>query len=195
MPKKTSVKLAAESFMDDATQVLAFFTETAVLKEAHAIWCADYSILRLYLEFETLMLKTLIGAINNDTDTLSQSSGFSFPKHLSQDVCTYLVIGNGYFDFKGRDGLIKTIKRFVPKGHYLLDVVRDHKYKDDLEQLIALRNFAAHRSRQAKKKAADATGVKKMGSSGAWLRVHNRFQLIVEHLKELAKKIRDKAPY
>jgi hypothetical protein len=195
MPKKKSVKLAADDFCRDATEILAFFRDTAALREPNVSWCADYAIIRAYLEFEVLMLKTVVGAVNGDTSTLFQSSGVNFPKHLSEDVCTYLVVGTGYFDFHGRDGLLKTLRKFIPQTHYLYKIVKSSRYKDFLEQLCALRNFAAHRSKSAKKRALAATKAAKIGSAGAWLRVDNRFEEIVSALIDLSKKIKRAAPY
>ena len=62
----------------------------------------------------------LKGAINNDTSTLSQTVNIEFPKSLSDAVCEFIVTGGGYFDFKGRDGLIKTLKDYVPSNHYIV---------------------------------------------------------------------------
>jgi len=195
MPKKKSVKLAADIFKDNVNEIRKFFAGTDGLNEENKNWCADYAIIRLYLEFEVLMLKAIVGAINSDTDTLFQSSGIKFPKHLSEDVCTYLVVGNGYFDFKGREGLLKTLRKFVPKTHYLYKTIKSSKYKDALEQLSALRNFAAHRSRSARKLALAATKSNKIGSAGSWLRVQDRFEALLTLLTDLAKRIKHAAPY
>jgi hypothetical protein len=195
MPKKKSVKLAADVFKDNVDEIQAFFAGTVGLNEEYKCWCADYAIIRLYLEFEILMLKAIVGAINSDTDTLCQSSGVKFPKHLSEDVCTYLVVGTGYFDFRGRDGLLKTLKKYVPNTHYLYKIIKSHKYKDALEQLSALRNFAAHNSGSAKKTALAATKATKIGSAGSWLRVQDRFDVLTALLTDLAKKIKKAAPY
>jgi hypothetical protein len=195
MPKKKSVKLAAGAFIDNVKEIRGFFDGTEGLNDDYKQWCADYAIIRLYLEFEILMLKALVGAINSDTETLFESTGVKFPKHLSEDVCTYLVTGTGYFDFKGREGLLKTIRKFVPKTHYLYKVIKSHTYKDALEKLTALRNFAAHRSEIAKKTARDVTKANKIGSAGAWLRVGDRFETVLLSLTDLAKKIKKEAPY
>lgn len=195
MPRKKSVKLAAVSFSSNAAEILTFFNATSALREEHASWCADYAIIRAYLEFEVLMLKAIVGAINSDTSTLFQSSGVRFPKHLSEDACAYLVVGTGYFDFKGRDGLLKTLKRFVPETHYLYKIIKSSKYKGSLETLVALRNFAAHRSESSKKRALAATQAEKIGSAGTWLRVGDRFEELVSMLIRLAKKIKKDAPY
>jgi hypothetical protein len=195
MPRKKSVKLAAQRFSEAADIILEFFEKTQGLQEEFHSWCTDYAVIRLYFEFEVLMLSTLVGAINNDTETLSQSLGFDFPKHMSQDVCTYLIIGTGYFDFKGRDGLIQLIKAYVPDAHYLVAIVKDAQYKDSLEQLSALRNFAAHQSAKAKKAAIKAIGGERIASSGSWLRRQDRFKTLCESLKKLAHDIEKKAPY
>lgn len=195
MSRKKSVQLASKVFYRNAEQIVNFLSGVSGLKDSYRVWCTEYGIIRLYLEFEVLMLKAIVGAVNNDTKTISESSGLSFPKHLTQDVCTYLIIGNGYFDFRGRDGLIHTIKEYVPKDHYLTKAVKNDKYKTALEQLIALRNFSSHRSEQSKKAAVTATGAVKIGSAGKWLMVENRFVSIVDSLTDLAEEIESGAPY
>jgi hypothetical protein len=90
----------------------------------------------------------LIGAINNNTVTLATKTGFGFPKHLTDEVCEFLIVGNGYFEFKGRSGLISKLKEYVPDDHYLVKIAKKPKYKDTLDQLYSLRNFAAHESKK-----------------------------------------------
>lgn len=195
MPRKKSIKALAKGYVSASDEVVAFFNATASLKDEYSQWCADYAIIRLYREFENLMLGALAGAINNDAATISTTVGFKFPKHMSDNVCRYLVIGTGYFDFKGRDGLIRTAKEFVPDAHYLVTVLKDAKYKDALERLSAFRNLAAHDSEKAREAARKAIGSKKIGPVGAWLRSQNRFTEISDSLKALAQEIEKKAPY
>jgi hypothetical protein len=195
MPRKKSVKRAAKHFIKQTDKVVEFFQRTKGLQADYHSWCTEYAVIRLYGEFEVLMLSTLVGAINNDTETLSQSVGFDFPKHMSQDVCTYLIIGTGYFDFKSRDGLIKVIREFVPETHYLCEVVKNSAYKDSLEQLSALRNYATHQSTKAKKAALKATGADRLKSAGVWLRGQDRFIGLCDTFKKLANEIEKRAPY
>jgi hypothetical protein len=155
----------------------------------------NYAIIQLYREFENLMLDALVGAINNDSTTLSDKTGIKFPDHLNNAVCQYLIVGIGYFDFKGRDGLIRTVKQFVPEDHYLVDVVKNGSYKTALEQLCALRNFAAHESSKSKQEAKKVTNNQRIQSSGSWLKTNHRFEQIQKTLKELAEEIKQKAPY
>ena len=196
MPRKKSVKRSARTFQEKANEILEFIQKArAHLSEKHISWAYEYAIIRLYREFEALMLDALVGAINNDTSTLSERTGIRFPKHLTDEVCRYLIVQDGYFDFKGRNGLIKTLKRFVPKDHYLVEVVSRDDYKEALEQLSVLRNFAAHASTAAKTKAKKAVQQHRMPDAGSWLKKQNRLETIVENIKNLAHEIEKKAPY
>ena len=154
MARKKSIKKSARNFRSKAAEVEAFVAAREVgATGEHASLLYDYAIIRLYREFESLMLDTLVGAINNDTATVSAQMGITFPKHLSDEVCEYIITSGGYFDFKGRDGLIKVLKKFVPESHFLPTIVKKSAYKSDLEQLSALRNFAAHHSEQSRRAA------------------------------------------
>ena len=196
MPKKKSIRKSADKFKQEIDEVLTFLEATSKGQtKRHVSWLYDYGIIRLYGAFEEFMLECLIGAINNDTSVLSERTGYKFPKHLTDEVCRYLIIGDGYFDFHGRDGLIKTLKKYVPSSHYLVKKIKDDKYKDTLNQLSALRNFAAHRSEKSKNAALKAIGGKRISTSGAWLKGNNRFSSIAKKLKELADEIGDSAPY
>jgi len=194
MPKKKSIKLAVQRFDDAADNIMDFFRGTAGLKEEYNCWCADYAIIRLYREFENLMLDALAGAINNDARTISSTVGFTFPKHMTDNVCRYLIVGTGYFDFKGRDGLIKIVKDFVPGDHYLIKILKDSQFKSPLERLSGLRNLAAHESEKAKEAARKAVGTK-IGSAGSWLRTQDRMEALCNSLKKLSSEIDKKAPY
>ncbi len=155
----------------------------------------SYAVIRLYMSFEHLMLQALVGAVNNNTATLSARTGISFPKHLTHEVCEYLIAGDGYFDFKGRSGLIQRLKEFVPEGHYLVRVAGDQKYKAALDYLSVLRNYAAHGSEIAKKRAKAVLNTKKFASAGAWVRIQGRFGGLTARLIDLAREIEAGAPY
>lgn len=197
MPKKKSVKLVAARFMTDADALLAYeqVIAEASLGDEHLSWSYDYAVIRLYRSFEGLLLGSLSGAINNDTRTVAKHTGISFPAHMSDDACDFLVTNGGYFDFRSRSSLIKELKRFLPGNHYLVKTVKDSQYKDALERLSALRNFAAHNSRQAKTSAKKALGVQRLRSSGAWLKKQNRFGQLVQKLKAMATTLEREAPY
>jgi hypothetical protein len=196
MPRKKSVKKSATDFKAAADAVAGFVDAARQnLTAQQASWAYEYGVLRLYREFEALMLDALVGAINNDTGTISDRTGITFPKHLTDEVCEFLIIGNGYFDFKGRDGLIKTLKDFVPTDHYLLIAVKKDKYKACLEQVSALRNLAAHNSEVSKSRAKDAVDQDRMTDAGSWLKSQNRLEDMIDRLKELADEILAAAPF
>ena len=114
---------------------------------------------------------------------------------MNVDVCEYLIHGDGYFDFAGRDGLIRTIKKVVPTAHWRPTIVSDAAYREPLDKLSALRNFAAHDSAVSKKRALQAIGQERMASSGAWLKIQNRLDAICTSLKAMAARLEAAAPY
>ena len=196
MPKKKSVRLCAQEFRRDAKKLIKFCRSAEKrLSDAHVSLAYDGAIINLYAAFERMMIGALTGAINNNTSQLSATAGVEFPKHLTDEVCEYIIIGNGYFNFRGRDGLIGEIKRYVPDSHYLVQTVKDSKYRTSLNRLCALRNYAAHHSKASKKNALKSIGQKRMGSAGSWLKRQSRFQELVSSLVKLSKEIEEGAPY
>jgi hypothetical protein len=170
--RKKSIKKSVDDFQASCDAIDAFVMELEAkgLAAQSVTWGYDYAIIRLYREFESLILDCIVASINNDTATLSATTGVKFPKHLTDEVCEYIVVGDGYFDFRGRDGLIKTLKRFVPDTHFLVTVTKNDKYRDSLEKLSALRNYAAHESAQAKVRVLETVSQERIGSAGAWLK-------------------------
>jgi len=194
--RKKSVRKAASDFRDKTEEIKSFCSETrAGQSKKHISWIYDYAMIRLYREFESLMFDALVGAINNDTSTLSEKTGYDFPDHLKEEVCRFLVTGSGYFDFRGRSGLIGTLKNYVPNDHYLVTVVKKRKYLMPLKRLTALRNHAAHSSTKSKRAALNAIGQQRMRTSGSWLKSQGRFFSLADRLQELAQEIEDEAPY
>ena len=196
MPKKKSIKKSVENFKGDLRDIRDFVEQAkkGSPPKQFMTYAYELAIIKLYTAFERLMLDAIVGAINNDSTTLSNTTGVDFPKHLTDEVCEFLVVGTGFFDFKGRDGLIRLLRRYVPSDHDLVITVKDDAYKQALERLYALRNFAAHESSVAKRGAKAAVKCK-MGSAGSWLKCHGRFEAIADRLERLADNIGSAAPY
>ncbi len=196
--RKKSIKRAASTFRDNVDEILSFTQRgkaSGTLTDMDESWCYDLTIIRVYREFEDLMLSCLVALINGDSTTFSSHKKRKFPDHMNVEVCEYLICGDGYFDFAGRSGLISTIKKVVPAAHWLPNMVRHAAYTDALDRLSALRNFAAHDSAVSKKRALEAIDQERMSSSGAWLKKHGRLDTICISLKDMAQQIENAAPF
>ena len=195
--RKKSGKKASEAFKKHVQGIEEFLNENdfSSFSDAHITWVHDYAIIRLYREFEDMIFNCLVAAINSDTQQLSRTTGVNFPRHLTDEVCAFIIIGDGYFDFRGRDGLIKTLKGYLPVDHYLVEIVKKDDYKETLDKLSALRNFATHNSKLSKKRALEAIGRQRLASSGAWLKKQNRFGEMLDSLGRLADEVHNEAPY
>ena len=197
MPRKISVKRASFKFHKqvEAIEQFVHIVDNCGLSSEHRAWCYDHAIIRMYRNFEELMLTTITAAININPATISHASGIRFPKHLSQGVCRYLVVGRGFFDFRGRDGLIKKLRTYIPEAHPLVRIVGSRGFKQSLERLSALRNFAAHDSIQAKRSALTASGQRRLKSAGHWLLKNKRFSKLTQDMKLIAIALNASAPY
>lgn len=197
MSRKKSGKLAAQRFKETLARIEEFTHEidAGSLGRQASSWAYEAAIIKTAVAFEHLMLDCIVTAINNDTATISARTSIAFPKHLTDEVCEYLVTNGGFFDFKGRDGLIRKIKGYVPDDHWLLQVVREAQYKDPLERMIALRNFAAHESAASKRQVLAVVGQQKIGTAGSWIKCKGRFPDLTSALGTLADEIEKKAPY
>ena len=217
--KKKDLQKSVKDFKKSVKEIEDFVKhcQKVGLTDKYVSWSFDLAIIRLYREFENLILNCLVGLINNDSSTFSEHKGFKFPKHMNVKVCEYLVRGDNYFNFSGYSGLIKEIRKFVPSTNHtcdnnnndssndsnngLLGIVKKSEYKDSLNQLIALRNFAAHNSSGSKEAALKYTDRKGMSSSGAWLKRKEpgcpeiRFTKICESLKAMAKEIEEEVSH
>lgn len=161
MARKKSVRKASERFVDLAERLEEYYvavSEGTDLLPQEVTWACEAAIIKLNAYFEHLMLNALVGAINNDTTTLTNSTGVPFPKHLTDEVCEYIVTSGRYFDFRGRDGLIKVLKTYVPGNHYLVKTVSKPKYRDTLDKLIALRTSPPTRAARARSEPRSSSG-------------------------------------
>ena len=193
-----SIRTATERFREKVDGILDFTKRIeSSLTASDISWCYDIAIIRLYREFEDLMLNCLVALLNSDPKTFSELKRRKFPKRMGADLCEYLIYGDGYFDFSGRDGLIRKIRNFIPGDHWFKEIVSRDDYRDALDKLCALRNFAAHDSAVSKKRALGVIGEKRsrLSSSGAWLKTQGRLKKICNDLQDMAQKIEDKAGF
>ena len=194
--KKTSARTAAGRFKGDIREVRSFVASMVDLglSDKHESWIHEQAIIRLYRAFEGAVLDCLIAAINNDTEQLSETTDVRFPKHLNVAVCNYIIVRDGYFNFRGREGLVQEVRKLLRDDHYLVVIIKDAAYKDALERLFALRNLAAHDSAKSKSKALRVLHRQRMGSAGAWLKTQGRLREIAVDLEKLADDVIDQAP-
>jgi hypothetical protein len=197
VPKKKSGKRAAREFGASIMRIEKFLAEieASTLSAQSRTWAYEAAIIKTAVAFEKLMLSCLVTAINNDTATIADRTGVVFPKHLTDEVCEFLVTGGGFFDFKGRSGLIATVKKFVPENHWLVNVVKKPTYRVPLDRLIALRNFAAHESAAGKRALGMVINQDRVRPAGVWAKTQGRFVQLLGSLRDLANDIEAAAPY
>ncbi|WP_294855788.1 hypothetical protein [uncultured Oscillibacter sp.] len=191
--RKVSIQSVAKGFSDDVEAVkeyLSFCNKSFSEKELYLSNSYEYAIVALYKAFEKFMYKTIVGCINHDNTTVTDTYGVNFGKHTNDDMCEFIITKGGYFDFKDRDGLIKVLKQNIGETYGIVNIVKREDYIDALKRLCALRNYAAHTSQQAKEKAAQAYGLKRIATAGSHLKSQKRFDEIAGSLLKLSDEIK-----
>ncbi|MDX3835860.1 hypothetical protein [Streptomyces europaeiscabiei] len=217
MGRKKSGKYAATKFKETTQRIRDYVDEVdqAGLSDQAITWAYEAGLMKTNVAFEHLMEECLIVALNNDSKPFSDATSITFPKHMTEKVCQYLVTGGKFFDYSGRGGLLGDIGKFTggkAAKHYLYVAVQNTKYHHALELLIALRNYAAHESPQSKQTLRKAIVAHRLGitsvpdkkqlaganaptAAGAWLKTQGRFAYILDRLDALADEIHQGAPY
>lgn len=196
MANEISIKAVTKKFSLNLNSILQFVREfTGDRKGVFVFYIYDYAIIKVYKDFEELLLNTIVGLINQEAPYISTERGLHGKKSLTKQKAEQLFIGNTYFSFKGSKGLLKDIKTFFPTSHWFVILLSDTKYNKTFSLLIPLRNFAAHSSKVAKQRAIKAVGMQQLGYSGSWLKVNNRFGNIIEDLREIALKIEENVKF
>lgn len=173
MPRTMSVLLAASAFLSETREILQSVSRSRAVAVRSGLGGSfeksfyDYGIIRLHAAFESFVLKALVGVINQRPNALTGKTGVSFPLNMWKAACEFLVTGGGYFDIRGRDGLIRTLKQLLLDDHYLVEIAADQDYREAIERLWALRDLAAHKSACSKAAALRAVQAKNMPSAGA----------------------------
>jgi hypothetical protein len=199
MPRTTSVHLAANGFLAESRQIKQLVSQSQAIAQQLGVGRSfqtsfyDYGIIRLHAAFEGFILKALVGVINQRPSVLTQKTDVSFPRNMSKSACEFLVTGGRNFDVRGREGLIRVLKHLLPDNFYLVEVVADLRYRQALDRLWALRNFAVHRSAYSKMAALQAVRARNMSSAGAWLSKYARLSDTAAALEELVTAVKARA--
>ncbi len=196
MANEVSIKAVVIKFDRELDTILDFIRQhKGDGKGVFTFYLYDYAVIKVFKDFEELLLNTIVGLINQEAAYIASSSGHKGTKSLKKKDAETLFIGSRYFSFKGPNGLLKQIKKYFPANHWFINILSDTKYDRTFDILIPLRNFAAHSSKTAKKNAISAVGLQQLGYSGAWLKVGNRFQNIIDNLKDISARIKAQAKY
>ncbi|MCB1274827.1 MAG: hypothetical protein KDB25_10635 [Leucobacter sp.] len=195
--RKKSGRLAATKAIErllDTEKFVAEVTNAGLSKDALSR-AHNVAIIESAITLERLVLDCLVVAINNDVSVIRTESQVNFPAHLQDDVVEYIIVGNGYFDFRGgKSGIVKAVKQYLVDSHWVTQAVK-RLDASQIDRLIALRNWAAHESPQSARKAKAAVNQVRARSAGSWAKVDGRIFEITAAVRAFALDIQHSAPY
>ena len=155
----------------------------------------EMSLIKLVSAVELLVLDSMVTAINRDPAAVGRRAGVRIPSHLTDDMCEYLIIRNGYFSFGNRSDLLKRVRDVLPADHWLVQALQESIQKESFDRMMALRHYAAHGSQYSRKKAKEQVGAKRLSTAGAWYASERRHAALVRSLRHLGRELEAAAPF
>lgn len=160
---------------------------------AYLEYSYEHAIIMLYKAFENFNLRVIISCLNHDHSHVEQQFGINLGSHINDDVCEFLVTKGGFFDFKGRDGLIRIYRDLISGSHVVSKILKKDVYRKTINQLCAIRNYSAHNSKKSKETAKKEFEVTRISNAGKCLKQNKRFENIMAGLIALANDIKANA--
>ena len=188
-----SIQSVCDEFIEAVSEIndyiakcnIAFATE-----KKYQSFCYENAIIMLYKAFERFALRSMISCLNHDHSHFENKYSVKLGKHINDDVCEFLITKGGFFDFKGRSGLSKVLNDVIGANHNIAKVFKNTKYRETIDQLCAIRNYAAHNSLQSKRTVMQVFGLQRISSAGSFLKKQHRFENIAASLVELANDVK-----
>ena len=191
--KTVNIQNVCDEFISGTEEIKNYITKCKqVFAEdmAYLEYSYEQAAIMLYRIFERFNLRVMISCLNHDHSHAEEHYSIKLGSHINDDVCEFLVTKGGFFDFKGRGGLTRVYSDTIGKNHNISKVIKKHDYEDAIEQLCAIRNYAAHNSAQSKKAAMKAFGVTRISSAGKCLKQKHRLDNIITSLVTLANEVK-----
>lgn len=182
-----------DSFVEKLDKINGYIDRCTIVfkdEDLYLSYSYENAILMVYKAFEIFIERLLISCLNHDHSCFEEKYGIALGKHINDDVCEFLITKGGFFDFRGYSGLIKTLGEILGNNHRLITLFKGNDHKTYIDQLCAIRNYAAHNSKQSKQSAKKAFGLKSISSAGSCLKQQSRFTTILAKLTELSKEVK-----
>lgn len=111
---------------------------------------AESVLLRLCANWESFVEKHLVDCVNVDPSKLTDFLGVPMPKHLSKNLCTAFILGDGYRNFASFHQLKGFTRKLLPdKSNPFLAVKGVPPEK--IDEVYTIRNYLSHYSAKSKR--------------------------------------------
>ena len=111
---------------------------------------AESVLLRLCAHWEGFVDEHLVDCVNVDHSKLEEFFGVPLPAHPSKNLCTALVFGEKYRDFRSF-GALKGFSRKILPDHSNPFVQVDNGHSSRIDEVYTIRNYLSHHSAMGKR--------------------------------------------
>ncbi len=109
---------------------------------------AESVLLRLAANWESFVDEHLVDCVNRDSSRLSQFFGAKIPPNPSKDLCTALIFGDSYRDFRSMGELKGFARKLLPDDSNPFNEISS-SHAEKIDEVYKLRNYISHYSSKA----------------------------------------------
>jgi hypothetical protein len=178
--RKGSIELTLDSYLWELNTFIDILNKVI---DSNSVFSKDEKselfeafVLKACAAWEEMVENLFVDCLNRDSKQYSDYMELSLPKHMSHNQSRAMIVGIGYFDFKGVNDIKSKAK------HILVDEFNPFKniptgVGKKIDEFYKFRNFIAHRSIRSElslKKVFTATyKLKKIPKPGHFLLAHD----------------------
>jgi hypothetical protein len=152
--RKASAKVSLDMFRKDLfayeqllQKVYADATHLT-LPEKRAIY--EAFVLKICAIWEALVENLLVDCLNQDSRQYSSFINTSLPKHIPREICSAMVTGINYFNFKSVEEVQKIARKVLVDRHNPFKAISNSNSKR-IDEFFKMRNYLTHLSGQAER--------------------------------------------
>jgi len=152
--RKASAQVSFDLFREDlfaCEQLLQKIYADAsllTLNEKRAIY--EAFALNICAIWEALVENLLVDCLNQDSGQYSSFLNARLPKHIPREICSAMVTGLNYFDFKSVGHAQNIARKLLADRHNPFKAISKTDSRK-IDEFFAIRNYVAHYSGQAER--------------------------------------------
>lgn len=151
--KKSALEITLNNFINWIDSYIEIsdkiISDVSLFKEKEEkIELIESLVLKITSQWEVLVEELMIDCLNRDSTQYSVYLDSNLPKHIPRALCTAMIQGLGYVDFKGVSDIKRKAKQILVDEFNPFKEIRKID-GDKIDELYKFRNYIAHLSTQS----------------------------------------------
>lgn len=131
------------------TDLLVNLEEGGVVRKDEKAEIYEAMVLKVYVTWEIFAEELMVACLNRDTSKYAKHKAMALPKNLTKDICSCLINGLNYFDFRSTGEIKGIARKILPQKYNPFEVILKDD-RDKIDELSQMRNYIAHKSQKSR---------------------------------------------